>query len=375
MTAISATLGYPTMPPTGDTWEWPLPPHLRPGPALGRIGPTRRLLHWPRVLLGIDWLGLPEHPPPARFVIGRTHHEAWIADVVPDYESEQLAIHIAWEADRIDPLGCALVIRAERDGLPLLTRHLRVSDLPGHGVGDSDGQEARQKAWHERTLVINIPRGPRRTDWGVSLLSPDGRLLDERPVARRIEQISSSFYVGGATEPTSTSVVGDRRPPPSPDERDEAVDAARTLEAAAREAAAKRRISSGGELEDYLRWRFSARAGELLLLDPHLLDGDSSPVIAFLVSLDRAVRALARAVPEAARRQLESTAVSVRALPQGKAMLHDRVWLVGETGLLVGASINGFLKSDRPRRATTATELPVADATVWRQQFEGWWGG
>lgn len=87
VTGVVATIDGPEIPATEDDWAWATPPHLRPGPDLGAIYPHRHLLHWPIALLGIDWLGHPDHPPPARFVVGRTHHDAWIADVAPDYET------------------------------------------------------------------------------------------------------------------------------------------------------------------------------------------------------------------------------------------------------------------------------------------------
>jgi hypothetical protein len=44
--------------------------------------------------------------------------------------------------------------------------------------------------------------------------------------------------------------------------------------------------------------------------------------------------------------------------------------------VLVGASPGDFLSdtAGAPRRATTATDLPFADAAIWRERFEEWWG-
>jgi hypothetical protein len=100
------------------------------------------------------------------------------------------------------------------------------------------------------------------------LLSSSGDLLDERPVVSRVEQVTMTMHVEGSSTPASIIEIGDKKPPPSDAERDEAVRATVELEAEAREAAARRRISTAGELEGYLRWRFSCRAGELLLLIP-----------------------------------------------------------------------------------------------------------
>ncbi|MGN6558313.1 MAG: hypothetical protein ACTHLH_09930, partial [Solirubrobacterales bacterium] len=130
-------------------------------------------------------------------------------------------------------------------------------------------------------------------------------------------------------------------------------------------------------LEDYLRWRFSARAGELLLLDPYLLDGKPEVVervIRFLLHLRRPVRALTAKEPPAGLEVLKSIKapdLQVRGLPNGSATVHDRPWLVGDTGVLTGASLNHFLKEKSP--ASTAVDLPFADAAAWREKFEKWW--
>ena len=66
VTGVVAILDAPPIAPTEDTWVWPVAPGLRPGPELGAVAPHRRLLHWPIHMLGIDWSGLPEHPPELR---------------------------------------------------------------------------------------------------------------------------------------------------------------------------------------------------------------------------------------------------------------------------------------------------------------------
>jgi hypothetical protein len=266
-------------------------------------------------------------------------------------------------------------LRAKHEGMPVLFRQVRISELPPRQQLE---REPRTLRWWERTLGVGMPRGPRRTDWGLRLLSPTGRLLDERPLATRVETISFAIHVNGSKEPSSTSVVGDRRDPPTVRERDEAADMALAVEDDARNAAARRRISSEGELESYLRWRLSARAGELLVLDPHLLRGKDSweADLEFLLRLDRPVRALTASLAAGAKSRLPTTPwLEVQLLPQGGKSLHDRVWIVGETALLVGASISSFLpKADGSATAfTTAIELTVADAAAWRERFEAWW--
>lgn len=374
VTGVVASLNAPTMPATDSTWEWQLPPHLPRGPDLGQIAPTRRLLFWPRRLLGIDWLGGDEHPPPHCLVVGRAHNDGWIARLKPDYDTHELVISIAWDEEALDPLGCTLVIRSEKDGLPLIARGVRISDLPTRG--ETSHPEPRHVPWDRRTLDVALPRGARRTDFGVALLGPDGRLLDERPVTPRVEQISIALNIDGASEPASTSVIGDREEPPSPAERDEAVASATALEAFAREAAAQRRISTAGDLRQYLRWRFSCRAGEALILDPYLVASDPDGVVDFLKDLDRPVRALVRSIPGPARKAVDdATGIELRLLPHGRSTLHDRVWAVGETALLVGASLNRLVRDQdaRAHPATTVTELPQGDAAIWQRHFEDWW--
>ena len=371
---------HPATAPTQSTWEWPLPPHLRPGPELGAIAPGRRLLWWPRLLLGIDWLADPEFAPPSRFVVGRVQHSAWIVGTRPNSETEQLDVHVGWDEHAIDPLGLSVLVRSERDGLVLVAGQTRISDLPSHlELGPERQTEPRDVPWADRLLTVSLPRGPRRTDWGVALISGDGRLLDERPVAARVEQMTVGFTVGDSSDAAFTSVVGDRRPAPGRAEQDEEVRLLTELETEARRAAAARRFSDSGQLASYLHWRFCCRAGELIVIDSYLMtDGDPglrSHDLAFLESLKRPIRALTgRLSPEAAAEAAASDRVVLKRLPHG-VRVHDRVWIVGETGLLLGSSVNSFLL--RPGRAktlsTTASELPHADAQLWRERFEDWW--
>lgn len=339
---------------------------------------TETFANWPIHLLGIHWPGTNETSPPNSFVVGRAQNRAWIVDVVPDEDSDLLSIAIGWDADEVDPISCALLVRSEIADAPLLARLWRISDLPGEVVKTKDGAEARDLPWSKRTMDVRVPRGPRGTCWGVSLFAPDGQLLDERPVVRRIERIEMSLKIAGARGPAMTGIVGDRRPHPTEAERDAAVVAATGLEAETAARAASRRISTAGELENYLRWRFSARAGELLVLDPYLLSGELEVVervFTFLVGLRRPIWALTAKAPEiglAVLREQGAPRIEIRGLPNGTDTLHDRPWLVGETGVLVGASLNNFLRDESA--ASTAVDLPFADAAAWRERFERWWG-
>ncbi len=359
------------------TWAWPLPPGLEPGPELGRIAPLRKLLDWPKELLGISWLGDPRHRPPQAFVVGRLEHLAWIIDVRGDYDAEELVVDIGWDAQTVDPLSCSLIVRSHRGGLPALAREVRIADLPPDQSGSL--QNARERPWSERVLTVRVPRGARRYDWGLSLFAADGRLLDERTVVPRYEQISISLSVESSSDPAVTVTIGDRKAPPSLDEQHAATRAVRAIEDAARSAAAARRFSTAGELATYLEWRFALREGELLLIDPYLLARAAArPLeLSFLDDLRRPVRGLTSNLNQPARLALAPfPELSIARLPAGLDV-HDRVWIVGDTALLVGTSINGFLVSGtRPQtKITTASELPEADAVAWRDRFEQWWQG
>jgi hypothetical protein len=307
--------------------------------------------------------------------------DAWIAGVEPDFESEQLKIHIGWDARKIDPLGCSLMVRTEMDGVPLTTRLVGVTDLPPLDEGNlpsAGGLEPRNVTWSERLLTVTHAR-PRGTDWGVMLFSPSGELIDERPIARRYEQIRMALHANGSTEPTSVVVVGDRKDPPTAAESEGVLAGAAEVEVEARRAAARRRFSTAGEMEEYLRWRFSCVQGDLLMLDLHLLGhgDDRDRIFPFLERVDRSIRALTGNIDDDAHQRLSRYShFEVRRLPHGRRTLHDRIWIVGKTGLLVGGSANTFLPPPtvEPGPATTIAELPHADAVVWREQFEQWWG-
>jgi hypothetical protein len=112
------------------------------------------------------------------------------------------------------------------------------------------------------------------------------------------------------------------------------------------------------------------------VLDPHLLDHKPEDVVTFLAGLGRPVRVLARSVPPAVQVPLSAALqIDARPLPNGISTLHDRIWIVAETGILVGTSVGSFLAdpAGAPRRATTVTDLPFADTVLWRERFAAWW--
>jgi hypothetical protein len=372
---VAAFLDPPTQPESEGIWTLQSPTYLEPGPDLGRIAPWRSLPNWPTPLVGINWPGSSKVQPPAAFLIGRSQSRAWIARVQPDFQAEELKVHIGWDETAVDPLSCTLVTRQELDGLCLSTRSARISDYP-HG-GTISSPEPRTTSWRERLMTITVPRGARRTDWGIQLLGPDGRIIDERPVATRVEQIKVGMKVGGEASAAHEFSVGDPKPPPTAAERDIALVEAANAEIDALAAAARRRLSTAGELETYLRWRFSNRAGELQIIDAHLLGAiaDRPRVFAVLDAMNRPIRALVRAVDADAQTWLATRpTMDFRLLPNGPKTVHDRIWIVGETALLVGGSANTFVPAaGSPSPATTVADLPYADALEWKARFDTWW--
>jgi hypothetical protein len=372
---VSAELRPPVLPHSEDYW-------LRGGPVkpLGRH--TREELrgkqgfhNWPANLLGIKWLGTAEFAPPFSFVIGKAQGGVWIADMLPDWENGEIEIVLAWESTRIDPLSCSLLLQSKREGASLLSRFWKVSDLPGEVASGATAGDPRKLEWNERTISVRLPRGPRRTEFGVMLFGPDGGLLDERPVVPRIEQIEMSYGIMDSTAPPSTSLIGDPADAPTDAVRDQEVASARKEEEQARNVAASRRLTTTGDLERYLHWRFSARTGELLVLDRYLLDYKTAEglegMLAFLARFERPVRALVSKGPELARGLLADREwIEVRKTSKG--LFHDRLWIAGDTAVLVGTSVNKFLEQDSVP-ATSAVDLPYGDGIAWREKFYGWW--
>jgi hypothetical protein len=372
---VSAELRPPALPHSEDFW-------LRGGPVkpVGRY--TREELlgkqgfhNWPSNLLGIRWLGTAEFAPPFSFVIGKAQGGVWITDMLPDWKNGEIEIVLAWESARIDPLSCSLLLRSEREGASLLSRHWKVSDLPGEIEAGAAARDSRKVAWNERTISVRLPRGPRRTEFGVMLFGPDGSLLDERPLAPRIEQIEMSFGIMDSSGPPSRSLIGDPASAPTDAVRDQEVATARKEEERTRKVAADRRLTTTGDLERYLHWRFSARAGELLVLDRYLLDYKTTEelegMLAFLGGFDRPVRALVSKGPELARGLLvDREWIEVRRTSQ--SFFHDRLWITGDTAVLVGTSVNKFLGQDSVP-ATSAVDLPYGDGIAWREKFHEWW--
>lgn len=371
--AISAELPSQDLPPTEATWKLDIPSDLEPGPELGRIWKERTLLNWPEELLGIDWHPDPKIEPPHSFLVGRANTRAWLADVHPDYERQELKFSIGWDAELIDPLSCSLVFQAEESQeIISAARQIRISDLPMHDW-PAERTEPRHQGPTERLLQVAIPRGARRVDFGAMLLTADGGLLDVLPLGKRLEQITMEMSIQGAPGPAWSSTIGDPDPPPGPAERDLAVLDSERINAAARHAAAERRISDSGELGAYLRRRFSARSGELLILDPHLFEADQIALETFLVSLDRPIRALTSRLRRPVKKMVKRMArLEARELSAGGGALHDRIWIVGETGLMVGSSAASLI-NPKTRRTTTIAELSFSDTAIWRQRFEEWW--
>jgi hypothetical protein len=379
---IVAGVTAPAMPHSEDTWQWQLPTHEPKGRALAEMLKARRLLHWPRELLGVEWNGLDEFPPPAAFVVGKPVSDAWIVDMWPGTESGHLVVTIGWDATRVDPLGLVVAVRVEHEGVIILSNNVRISDLPPNAAAPGPSQEPRALEWNERTIDVAVPRGPGRTAFGAALYGPDGSLLDERRTAPRYEKVTITFGTH-PPEPSADELAAEQRA------LELAPGLARELMTSARAAAAGRRLASQADLFGYLCWRFSCVAGDLLVLDAYLIDPPLAPTVALLKRLDRPIRALSRKTPATALRDLRGNAklqaqfptlaadlaqlpsnADVRLLPHGTDTLHDRVWIVGDTGLLVGGSVNTIPSSGAE---TTITELPLADVQQWRGLFEQWW--
>jgi hypothetical protein len=156
---IAANLEQVAVPVAENPWE--VPDEL-----LISDGASKWLANWPQALLGVEWTGDPELEAPHSFVMGKAHAEAWIADVVPVHDSDQLRIVIAWDETAVDPIGCSLLIRSEREEMPFLIRLVRISEMPSHTDVDAANPEARDLAWNERRSTPR--RAPCRAEGGVN---------------------------------------------------------------------------------------------------------------------------------------------------------------------------------------------------------------
>jgi hypothetical protein len=135
------------------------------------------------------------------------------------------------------------------------------------------------------------------------------------------------------------------------------------------------RLTSTGELRQYLRSRLSMRSGLLLVLDRYLFNGKTveevERIVEFLASFGRPIRALVTNNSAIATRLLQGKA-GIEARKTSEKKFHDRLWIAGEIAVLVGTSVNQFLKEGAVP-ATSAVDLPHADAVAWRALFEDWW--
>lgn len=91
------------------------------------------------------------------------------------------------------------------------------------------------------------------------------------------------------------------------------------------------------------------------------------------MSLDRPIRVLTTRLRRPVKKMVKRMAnLDARELSAGGGALHDRIWIVGETGLMVGSSAASLI-TPKTRRTTTIAELSFADTAIWRQRFEEWW--
>ena len=166
-------------------------------------GSQEMITDWSQALLGIQWPPGNELAPANCFVIGRAESNAWIADVRPGKDGE-LNVFLGWDENALDPLGCALLPTAAKGGLPILRRHIRLADLPAPDTPTAQQLATYKQSWKDHLLVVNLPRGPRGSEWGVALIAADGRVLDEWPVAPRVESIHLKIGIIGSSGPLSS---------------------------------------------------------------------------------------------------------------------------------------------------------------------------
>lgn len=368
--------------PRDQSTSWEIPePRRRHDSHLSRaLLPSRRRDFWSRDLLGITWFPSVSAPPPC-LVIGRLQDTAWITDMRPGDDST-LRVSLGWNPDAVDLLGCSVTVEHAVDGLPLPRLEMALSDLP---VEELPAVELRARPSTERVLTTRLAKGARRTDFGISLRGPDGNMLDERPVALRVETVSLTVSVmGDPTDRGTTSTVGDTDPAPTMAALESAIREAEAANAEVRRSTAQRRMSSAAAFRNHLRWRLSCRNGELLILDPWIAAdrarlGGIDAVLSFLASLNRPVRALGQPPGVQGKKPARPlpplpTNVAVRWLPAGVG-LHDRFWCFGETALHVGSSLNAFAGPAGRNNTglSTVAEMTSGGAADVRARFEAWW--
>lgn len=206
LSGVAATLNAVETPAVQYSWCLPLPERLAPSRERGRLYAQRTVNGWAEALAAIDWPPTNELAPPASFVVARpAAGGAWIIDALPDYDTGELRIAIGWNPEELDPLSCSLLLRSERDGHTLLTRHVKISELPPDPGGPTD---TWKRPLRNQALVVRLPRGPRRSDWGAMLLSPDGQLLDEMPVAARVERVEITVSIRWGRHAWQQDVIG-----------------------------------------------------------------------------------------------------------------------------------------------------------------------
>ena len=346
----------------------------RCGRPIERATAPGRLANWASALIGTAWNGSPELEPQRQLLVGRLGGPAWISDVAPSEDWESLLVALAWDAEAIDPRSCSLDVRVEDDAGPVvLDRAYQLADLP---FTRGDGPEAWTVDWRARAVTVRVARGPRPSNWGLWLRAADGRLLDERALGPRVEEIAFELRLDGERG-GSPIRVGDTRALPTRAQRHDLLRSIEDGDRQADDAAAARRVSTTADLVAYLRERFSCRAGDLLVVDSYLLtEWSAEDDKRCLESFGRTVRALSTKIGSPS--WISATGpCEVRRLDAGIAAPHDRVWMVGDTAVLVGASLNGIdstpvTKTKKPKVSTVA-DLPAADARAWRATFERWW--
>lgn len=383
---VIASLNVSTSMPVVDgdarvSWDLCLPPQVPRGRDRVRLWKQRSLTFWPYELLGITWfpsLG----PPPPCLAVGRVKGDAWIVDLMPSDDRDSIHVALGWDPDAIDLLGCSLTLEHAVEGLRLPEIEVPLSSLPPDGVPSED---LRHRGPRERVFRARLAKGVRHVDFGVSLRTPGGRMLDERPVSTRVESVHLTIaHLDDPHDPGTTSIVGDDDIRSTHAEQDAAIRAAISRHTTASSEMTRWRSSGASSFREYLRWRLSCRNGELLIIDPYIAWdqpklGGTEAVVEYLGALGRSVRAIGKdpsrdRIQKKRRRPPLPEGVEIRWFPIN-ASSHDRFWICGETALHVGPSVNAFVGPvpNDSDRVFTVAELPGSDAVAARTRFENWW--